>query len=353
MSNLALIVLVNVFIFFITGFISSLLTAVSIPLAKRINFLDHPTRIKKHPKATPALGGVAVFLSFWIVVISGIVVMSASEISLPMFFAEGSRAYLKSQPSLLPQLSMIFLGGLIIFIVGILDDRFSLKVFPKLVGQIVAAIVLMSSGLTIHFVSTLGMGGHLLTLMWIVLMMNAFNFIDSMDGHCAGIVLISCFAFFAVTLIITQPYVGVLVMVCAGAVFGFLPFNWNPAKVFLGDNGSLFLGYLMAVFTLLTSYQFAQSPYITPLIPVFIFGVPLYDTLSVITVRLYRGQLPWKGDRNHFAHRLRRLGMTDKNAVLFSYFVALTMGLIAVLSTQVASFLGNILICVLFAAFYL
>ena len=80
MSNLALIVLVNVFIFFITGFISSLLTAVSIPLAKRINFLDHPTRIKKHPKATPVLGGVAVFISFWIVVISGIVVMSASEI---------------------------------------------------------------------------------------------------------------------------------------------------------------------------------------------------------------------------------------------------------------------------------
>jgi UDP-GlcNAc:undecaprenyl-phosphate GlcNAc-1-phosphate transferase len=126
-------------------------------------------------------------------------------------------------------------------------------------------------------------------------------------------------------------------------VLGLLIHNFKPAKIYAGDNGSLFIGYMMAAFTLLGTYRSHSGTYITSFIPILIFGVPIYDTLSVIVVRLARGIPPWRGDRNHFAHRLVKIGMSDKVAVIFSYFIQSTTGLVAVLMTQV-TLLGAVLI---------
>jgi UDP-GlcNAc:undecaprenyl-phosphate GlcNAc-1-phosphate transferase len=147
--------------------------------------------------------------------------------------------------------------------------------------------------------------------------------------------------------ILDQTLLGLFLAAFAGALFGFLPHNFKPAKIFLGDNGSLFIGYMMAAFTLLGRYQIPHGTYATLFIPVLIFCVPIYDTVSVIVVRLSRGINPWEGDRNHFAHRLVKIGMSDKVAVIFSYFIAFTTGHIAVLTTQVNLF-GAVLIAIIF-----
>ena len=300
-ENKVIFIGMNLAVFLTTCVVCFVLTAVCIPLAKRWGFLDYPGRIKRHRKATPFLGGGAVFISFWSVVLFGLYFVWFYDMQVPHFFQDGFHAYLSGNPWLFRELGFIFLGGLVIFVVGLLDDRFHLSAFVKLLGQSVAAVILILSGATIHFVAGLGIVEYAVTYLWIILLMNAFNFIDSLDGHCAGVTLIGCLAFFVITLIVSQPYVGLLIAACGGALLGFLPFNLSPAKVFLGDNGSLFLGYLMAAITLLASYHFVQAHFITPLIPVFVFAVPLYDSISVVTVRLYRGQVPWKGDRNHFA----------------------------------------------------
>ena len=310
--------------------LSYFLTWVLARVAVRYDLLDYPSLRKNHGKPIPFLGGAAVFLSFWLVVLGGILAAHGFNMVFPV-----------------PKILGIFLGGLVVFLTGLLDDKFRWSAWQKLAGQAAAALILMNGGLTINLVSGLGALGYVITFFWIVLIINAFNFIDSLDGHCAGIALISTLVFFWITQIINQPLVGLFLIAFAGALTGFLPHNFKPAKIFLGDNGSLFIGYVMAAVTLLCRYQTPGTPYAAVFIPVLVFGVPIYDTLSVISVRLARGICPWEGDRNHFAHRLVKIGMGERVAVIFSYFVAVTVGLVAIVITQV-SFFGSVLVGLIF-----
>lgn len=310
-------------VFLLAIFLSHFLSRLFIRLAHRFDFLDYPTSRKRHKKPMPFLGGAAVFFSFWSVVGGGLLVAQAWGVDLL---------------ALVPKIFGIFLGSLVMFGVGLVDDKIGLTPLQKLFGQVVAALVLMGLGFSINLVSVLGPAGYLITFVWILLIINAFNFIDSLDGHCAGIALISAGALFWITLIVGQPLAGFFIAAFAGALAGFLPRNFRPAKIFLGDNGSLFIGYMLAAFTLLCRYQREGFVDATVFIPVLIFGIPIYDTLSVITVRLRRGVAPWEGDRNHFAHRLVKMGMSDRVAVVFSYFIAVTLGLSAILTTQVTFF---------------
>jgi len=293
----------------------------------------------------PFLGGVSIFIAFWCVVFGGLLTTHIFKGAYQRFdfFSHVPIGIL----DLSPKIVGIFIGSLIILGVGLLDDKFRWSPVRKLTGQVLAAGILMGLGLTINLFSDLGVLGYGITFVWILLIINAFNFIDSLDGHCTGIALISSVMFFWMTQIMEQPMVGVFLITFAGALIGFLPHNFKPAKIFLGDNGSLFVGYIMAAFTLLCRYQAPRSSFATLFIPVLIFGVPIYDMLSVIAVRFARGSAPWEGDRNHFAHRLVKIGMSDKIAVIFSYFVAFTIGHIAVLTTQVDYF-GAVLIGIIF-----
>jgi UDP-GlcNAc:undecaprenyl-phosphate GlcNAc-1-phosphate transferase len=334
--------LVNAAVFIVAAGISWALTKACVQVSYRFDLLDYPTGRKKHLKPMPFLGGTAIFLAFWTVVFVG---WSATHLCGSL--GDKVDVLLASVRSVMPKLVGIFLGGLVILFVGLYDDKFRWTPGRKLLGQCAAAAILMGLGFQINLVSGLGPVGYVITFIWILMIINAFNFIDSLDGHCTGIALISTLIFFIITQILNQPMIGLLLMTFAGALFGFFPHNFNPAKIFLGDNGSLFIGYMLAAFTLLCKYQIPEATYATLFIPVLVFGVPIYDMLSVITVRLARGVAPWKGDRNHFAHRLVKIGMSDQVAVTFSYFIAVTIGLVAVLTTQV-DFFGAVLIMLIF-----
>lgn len=333
---------VNVSVFAVTAGLSWMLTRTCVQVSYRFDLLDYPTGRKAHLKPMPFLGGTAIFAAFWSVIFAGwVAAMFMDGLGLKTDLILGSVR------SVIPKLAGIFLGGLMILLVGLYDDKFRWTPGRKLAGQCMVAAVLMGLGFQINLVAGLGAVGYAITFLWILMIINAFNFIDSLDGHCTGIALISTLVFFSITQILNQPMIGLLLMAFAGALCGFFPNNFPSAKIFLGDNGSLFIGYMMAAFTLLCKYQVPDATYVTLLIPVLVFGVPIYDMLSVITVRLARGVAPWKGDRNHFAHRLVKIGMSARVAVIFSYFIAVTIGLVAVLTTQV-EFLGAVLVSLIF-----
>ena len=336
MKNSLFIPLVSIGVCGLAATLSYFLTFLFIQLSRQFDLLDYPAGRKNHKKPTPFLGGLSIFISFWVVVFGGLV--AASFVSTTV-----THQILKFSP----KLAGIFAGSAIILIVGLLDDKFRWSPLRKLAGQVLAAGILMSLGLTINLIESLGFLGYVGTFLWIILIINAFNFIDSLDGHCTGIALISSIMFFWMTQIMEQQMLALFLITFSGALIGFLPHNFKPAKIFLGDNGSHFIGYMMAAFTLLCRYQAPHSSFAVLFIPVLIFGVPIYDMMSVIIVRLSRGMAPWQGDRNHFAHRLVKIGMSEKVAVIFSYLVAFTIGHVAVLTTQVDLF-GVILIGIIF-----
>lgn len=336
-----LVSLMDVAILVSAAALSYFLTFLFIGLAYRLDCLDYPVGRKQHKRPTPFLGGCSIFISFWSVIAAGI-------LGAFFFYKEIRQSQLvydllRSVVSVAPRLLSIFFGSLIILVVGLFDDKERWTPVKKLTGQFIAAFILLKMGLTINLLEQLGPLGYLATFLWILMLMNAFNFIDSLDGHCTGIALISVITFFWITQVIDQGMVGLFLIAFAGALVGFFPHNFKPAKIFLGDNGSLFIGYMLAAFTLLCRYQTPHTTYATLFIPVLVFGVPIYDTMSVIIVRLVRRTPPWEGDRNHFAHRLVKMGMSDRVAVIFSYFIAVTIGLVAILTTQVTLF-GAVLI---------
>lgn len=341
-----ILTLFYVLAFGFTFLISRLLTPRFIHLAFQTNLLDHPTGRKQHKKPTPFFGGVVVFISFWTVVFMGFLLAYLLHSYVPGMGA--MPPILKDASPWLSKVLGVFFGSALVVVLGIWDDRFNLSPLVKFAGQSLAALILLGIGLQVNLAQELGGFGYIVTFFWVLLLLNAFNFIDSIDGHCAGIALISMVMFFCLTQLVGQSAVSLLVVAFTGALFGFFKFNVKPARCFLGDNGSLFIGYMMSVITLLCRYTSKSQSPLSPMIPILMFGVPIYDTLSVIAVRLFRGIPPWQGDRNHFAHRLVKLGMGEKNAAVFSYFIALTLGLVALLTTQVTTFLGNLLIVFLF-----
>ncbi len=327
--------------------LSFVCSALCIQLAHRVGFLDYPGKIKLHPGPTPYLGGLAIFTAFWAVFGACLLILNSEGYSgtfLSFFSTATLTEYARFKDQMLP----MFAGGVMILVLGLIDDRFALKPSVKFAGQILVAAYLVQSGFIAEFMLDLGPFGRVITVFWIVLLLNAFNFIDSINGHCAGIVFIACGAFFLISQAMYQPILGIMMVILGGAILGFLPYNFNKAKAFLGDNGSLFLGYMMAVASLQATYRILQPVSLTPFVPLFIFGVPIYDFVSVVCVRLYRGLPPWRGDRNHFAHRLIRMGLDGNDAVFFSYMVGITTGLIGVLSTQIASLKGNAIIVAIY-----
>ncbi len=345
MNEIIILAIFNIAAFGAAALLAYFFTFFLINLSHRFNFLDYPVGRKIHKKPIPFLGGMGIFMSFWFVVLAGMVVVSVFGKSFVV--GPSIQNIVNGMITLIPKVTGIFLGGLLINLIGLLDDKFNLSPGRKFLGQITATFILMGLGLTINLFSQLGPIGYLITFIWILLIINAFNFIDSLDGHCVGVAFISSVMFFWITQILDQPLVGLFLATFAGALLGFFPHNFKPAKIFLGDNGSLFIGYMMAAFTLLCHYQAPHTNYVTIFIPILIFGVPIYDTISVILVRLVRGIAPWEGDRNHFAHRLVKMGMSERVAVIFSYFITFTIGHIAILTTQVNLF-GAVLVGIIF-----
>jgi UDP-GlcNAc:undecaprenyl-phosphate GlcNAc-1-phosphate transferase len=303
--------------------VAALVALISTPvirsLAFRIGAVDVPKDTRRmHDHPIPRMGGLAIFFGF--------------ILSVLIF-----------QP-LTAELRGMLLGAVVIVILGILDDIFTLPALPKFFVQIGAALIAVLHGNRIEFLSNpnifssesywdLGWLAIPITVLWIVGITNAVNFIDGLDGLACGVSTISSMTMLVIALSVAEPDVAVLMAALSGACIGFLPYNLNPAKIFMGDTGSTFLGFVLAVVSIQGLFKYATI--ISFAVPFLMLGLPIFDTCFAILRRVSHGQSPMKPDRGHIHHRLIDMGFTQKQAVAVLYVISAILGLSAVVLTTI------------------
>ena len=243
-------------------------------------------------------------------------------------------------------LLIVLAAVFILHLMGLWDDKKHLGPFVKLAVQFAAAfIAAWFADIRVEMFIESKLITTILSVFWIVLMINAFNFLDNMDGASAGIALIATCVLMAAAIRSGQVFVGAMGAVFIGALLGFLVFNFPPAKIFMGDCGSMVVGFFVALLTLQTTYYNAEAgtELYSVFMPAIVMAVPLYDFISVTFLRLKQGKSPFVGDTQHFSHRLKRRGLSDRQVALTLYLATLCTGLGAVLLQQ-ADQLGAILI---------
>ena len=322
----------DVAIAFLLAFIVAFMaTPYTIKIAQKIGAVDVPKDQRRmHKKAMPKFGGPAVILGFLVSVTYLLIVMSMEgTISLA-----GTENYGR-------QLLGMFLGILVISITCIFDDILTIKPLVKLTGQVLAAIIAVSFGVRIEsidfgFINTSELGeavSIIVTVIWIVGVTNAINLIDGLDGLASGISVISSVSLLVIFVLNGSPTIAIiLITALAGALVGFLPFNFAPAKTFIGDTGSNFLGYTISIIAILgVAKTYTLAVIILPLI---VLGLPIFDTLWAIVRRLIKGKsikAIFKADKGHLHHRLVSRGFSQKQAVLVLYGISATFGIFAVI----------------------
>lgn len=279
-------------------------TPVMRQVALRLGVIDNPAARKIHSNPVPLLGGAAMFIAFLVALI---------------FF--GDRRYIN-------EVIGIFVGASLMSLMGVVDDKWGLGSYIKLVGQLLAAAILIYSGVSVRlFYNWLDIA---ITVAWVVGITNAFNLLDNMDGLSGGIAMIAAVFFTLLAAMGHQYLVGILAAALAGACAGFLIYNWNPAHIFMGDTGSLFLGFLLAAVGIKLRFP-ANSQTITWMIPVLVLALPIFDTTLVFISRLRRGKNPLTTPgKDHISHRLAHLTGSRREAVLICYLIAGAVGLSAV-----------------------
>jgi UDP-GlcNAc:undecaprenyl-phosphate GlcNAc-1-phosphate transferase len=333
LNILAVILLVSSFA------LSAALTAAVKNLALRAGFIAHPAADRYHQTAIPLGGGIAIFAT-----LAAFIVAAVAAIKL--LFVPGHFGWLAKRANINPvdflgkinQLVIILLCLFILFAVGLWDDKKHLGPFFKLAIQFVVAIAAAAfAELRVELFIQNRVITSALSAVWIVLIINAFNFLDNMDGAAAGIAVIASSILFTAAVISGQFFVPGLAIILVGTLLGFLVFNFPPAKIFMGDAGSLVVGFVVALLTLRTTYYHeAQSgQWYAVFMPLVVMAVPLYDFISVTLLRISQGKSPFVGDTQHFSHRLRRRGLTETQTVLALYLATLCTGLGATFLSQV------------------
>jgi len=305
---------------FVVALLGSLILTIPIRrLALRYGMVDRPGPRKVHVRPIPLLGGIAIYLGFVLAIL-------LTLHRLPQ-----------------QQIAGIFAGATLLAAVGFLDDGGLLHHQVKLfVGMPVAALFLLASGIRAQFFSGFvpGLAGVVLdgclTVLWVVGITASFSILDHMDGLCAGIAAVAAGFFTLSAGLNGQMLVRTLGAATLGAALGFLRWNFNPAKIFMGDGGAMFLGFLMATLGLKIRPEGAQFP-VTWIVPILILGVPVFDTTLVSISRARRGSLPLTSPgKDHTAHRLSNLGLGHRGAVLALYFLALVFGTLALLIPHIS-----------------
>lgn len=300
-----------IFVFILSLFISLVFTPLVRKVAVRIGAVDLPNsrRINKLP--VPTIGGIAIYLGF----------------SAAMFY---SIPFNKLFPG-------IFLGGTFILIVGIIDDLYEMSAHLKFFCQITAALIPILFNIRIEFITNPLSGGMIylsywgipLTILWIVSITNTVNLVDGLDGLAAGISAIAALTLFFVALQEGQINAAVLSLALAGSALGFLKYNFHPAKIFMGDAGAMFCGYILAVIAVSGALKSAAT--VTLVVPVLALGVPILDTIFAIIRRIYNGKPIGEADHGHIHHRLLALGFSQRQAVLGVYVISIFLGIIALI----------------------
>ncbi len=298
-----------------------LISFISTPLARafatKVGAVDVPKdsrRMHHHP--IPRQGGLAIFLGF----ILGVVLFAEID----------------------SQVRGILLGAIVVVTVGAVDDLTPLTPSIKLVFQIIAALIAVYHGIRIEVLSNpnpwsdneflrLGFMSIPVTVIWIVGITNSVNLIDGLDGLAVGVSAIASMSILVISIVLGQWNIAIILAALTGACIGFMPYNLNPARIFMGDTGALLLGYVLA--TVSVSGLFKYYAIISFVVPLLSLGLPIFDTIFAIIRRLLKGQNPLAPDRGHFHHRLIDMGLSQKQAVAILYSISAVLGLSAVLIT--------------------
>ncbi|MBN1526075.1 MAG: undecaprenyl/decaprenyl-phosphate alpha-N-acetylglucosaminyl 1-phosphate transferase [Candidatus Omnitrophica bacterium] len=277
-------------------------------LALRFGYLDHPHDNKVHAHPTPLLGGLAIFFAFLIAVLTKVDLISSGYVQA-------------------------MIGGIFILImIGLIDDKMGMMPNIKLLGQFLAALVAIKAGVRIEFFNNYYLD-VIFSYLWIIGITNAFNLLDNMNGLSAGIAVISAAFLGTVAYMSGQGMVAALSFAVAGSALGFLKHNFPKASIFMGDAGSLVLGYLLATIAILASWK-TSSWTTSIMIPILILGYPIFDTTLVTVVRMLERRSIFQGGKDHSSHRLALLGLKRFRAVLVIYGVCVFLGLAAVTVTK-------------------
>lgn len=309
--------------FFVAFLISFLATPMVSRVASRYGFADKPNS-RRSPQLKPRLGGVAMYLAFAL----------AIGLAYPLLSARTTEE--------IARVIGLLSGGLIVLLLGAVDDKYDLPVLPQLGGQILAATVAVGSGILIDQITdplSTSLETSLLyfplwlavffTFFWLMGAMNTINFLDGIDGLAAGVVAVAALVLALHSWILGQVTITLLPLALAGACIGFLPFNFHPAKITMGTSGSLFLGFSLGALSVIGGTKAATL--------LLVLGLPVVDTGWTILRRLLSGHSPFQGDRSHLHHRLLALGMTEPQIVLLMYGASLFLGGLALLlSTRLA-----------------
>jgi len=311
--------------FYVLAIITALISIITTPLVRKlaikVNAIDIPKDERRiHSKPIPVMGGLAIYIAFVIgtILYNGILTTSQTG---------------------------IIIGATVIVVGGIIDDIKDLRPKYKILIQVIAAICLIISGVSITIITnpfiefypylSIGWINIPVTIIWIVGVTNAFNLIDGLDGLAAGIAFISSLTLMIISILNGRLEPAFLTAVLSGAILGFLPYNFNPASIFMGDTGSQLLGFLLAAISIEGAIKSATAFVIA--VPILAFGLPIYDTLFAMIRRKVSGKSMMQADKGHLHHRLLDMGLSQKQAVIIMYFISSVLGGSAIIAMQVST----------------
>jgi UDP-GlcNAc:undecaprenyl-phosphate GlcNAc-1-phosphate transferase len=318
------------FNFFAAAFAGAFLTTLlALPFWRkwclRTNLVDDPGHRKIHNSPVPLAGGFAVLTGILLPLAAGAVLL---ELGLVKISSAGLIVHGLDRRAL--ELAVLALGAVAITILGWLDDKHELRALPKFIGQLLIAVAVAAVCKRITLFIPSVAFSYTITILWLLTVINAFNFMDNMNGLCAGLGAIGAFIFAFIAATDGEYLVAITGFLMCGALVGLLPWNFPNARAFLGDAGSHLVGYLLAVMAILPHFYTKQNPRpLAVLAPLFVLAVPLLDLAQVSLFRTLKKKPFWLGDTNHLSHRLVRAGLSRTHAVLLLWLVAAIIGAIA------------------------
>ncbi|MBN2211964.1 MAG: undecaprenyl/decaprenyl-phosphate alpha-N-acetylglucosaminyl 1-phosphate transferase [Sedimentisphaerales bacterium] len=307
--------------------------------ALRVGFVDRPGERKIHVYPISLGGGIVIYwLTIFPLAIAGILGLLFYHYGTPGWVPQVLSAHVPGLASRRAMLACLVVAATMLHLMGLRDDRRALGPGVKLLVQLAAALLVTAAGgIRFSFFIPNPVITTILSVLWIMVITNAFNFLDNMDGLSAGVAAICSVIILSAAISSGQVFVSGLLCLLIGSLAGFLIFNFHPAKIFMGDSGSLVVGFLVAVATMQTTYyqHTGGGTWYATLMPLIVLAVPLYDFLSVMVIRLSQGRSPFVGDKQHFSHRLTNRGMTQRQAVGTIYLATACTGLGATILHQV------------------
>jgi UDP-GlcNAc:undecaprenyl-phosphate GlcNAc-1-phosphate transferase len=319
------------FNFFLAAFAGAFLTTLlALPLWRkwclRTNLVDDPGHRKIHDQPIPLAGGLAVLTGILLPLLAGAILLKLRIVNI-----SSANLIVHGLDRRALELAVIAFGAIAITFLGWLDDKHELKPLPKFAGQfLIALLVAIACKRITLFVPSLFFS-YAITILWLLTVINAFNFMDNMNGLCAGLGAIGAWKFGVIAGADGEYLVALIALLVCGALVGFLPWNFPNARAFLGDAGSHLTGYLLAVLAILPHFYTKQNPHpLAVLSPLFVLAIPLLDLAQVVIFRTLKRKPFWIGDTNHLSHRLVQLGFSRTKAVLILWLIASVVGLGAI-----------------------